>query len=259
VKETDSPERLKVDELREAVADDERRLAELVEETRRVQSRLAALRADLESTGPSVAQANLGASLAIQQPTPTPRSSAEKIALFRSLFRGRDDVYPVRFVSKRTGKSGYAPACANKFVRGVCDLPRIRCGECSNQAFLPVDDAALHAHLTGKQVMGVYPLLPDETCWFLAIDFDGASWSDDVRAFAQTCAAADRPSLSVLARAMALMHGSFSPRRFPPYWLDRSAVPSSPIRCLGVTNSACLRTIAYSQAKTRCRAEASVT
>ena len=140
MKATDLPERLKADELREAVADEERRLADLGEEARRAQSRLAALRSDLASaTRPAVVQANLGAQLANRQPTSPPQSSAEKIALFRSLFRGRDDVYPVRFVSTRTGKAGYAPACANKFVRGVCDLPRIRCGECSNQAFLLVD------------------------------------------------------------------------------------------------------------------------
>ncbi len=190
------PEQLRVEELREAVADEERRLSELGEEIRRAQSRLAALRSDLASaTDLPIAQPSLslGAQLGAQQSQSVPRSSAEKIALFRSLFRGRDDVYPVRFVSKRTGNAGYAPACANKFVRGICDLPRIRCGDCSHQAFLPVDDAALHAHLTGKHVMGVYPLLLDETCWFLAIDLDGASWFDDVRAFAQTCAAASVP------------------------------------------------------------------
>jgi hypothetical protein len=203
VKGNDLPERLKADELREAVANEERRLAELGDETRRAQSRLAALRSDLSlATGPSATPANLNPRTPHGNRQPTrPRSSAEKIALFRSLFRGCDDVYPVRFVSKRTGKSGQAPACANKFVRGVCDLPRIRCGECANQSFLPVDDAALHAHLTGKLVMGVYPLLPDETCWFLAIDLDGASWSDDVRAFAQTCAAVGVPALVERSRS----------------------------------------------------------
>ena len=202
MKGTDSSDELRESELREAIADEKRRLAELVEETRRAQARLAALHSDLASaTGPSATQANVAAHPAIQQPTPVPRSSAEKIALFRSLFRGRDDVYPVRFVSKRTGKAGYAPACANKFVRGICDLPRIRCGECSNQAFLPVGDAAMLAHLTGKHVMGVYPLLPDETCWFLAIDFDGPSWSDDVRAFAQTCAGVGVPAVVERSRS----------------------------------------------------------
>jgi hypothetical protein len=102
------------------------------------------------------------------------------VALFRRLFRGRVDVYPARFTSKRTGKPGYAPACRNKFVKGVCELPKVTCGECPNQAFVPVDDAAVLGHLRGRQVMGVYPLLEDETCWFLAVDFDKRSWTSDV-------------------------------------------------------------------------------
>ena len=52
--------------------------------------------------------------------------ASDKIALFRSLFRGRDDVYPRRFESRKTGKSGYAPACANEWVRGICEKPQIK-------------------------------------------------------------------------------------------------------------------------------------
>ena len=107
--------------------------------------------------------------------------------LFRSLFRGREDIFPTRFESRKTGKSGYAPACRNKFVRGVCELPKVKCGDCPNQAFIPFDDAAVVGHLTGRHVMGIYPLLPDETCWFLALDFDKSTWIEDVGAFAETC------------------------------------------------------------------------
>ncbi|HEX9727498.1 MAG TPA: hypothetical protein VGA37_03205 [Gemmatimonadales bacterium] len=89
-------------------------------------------------------------------------------------------------MSRRTGTPGYAPACANKFVRGVCGLPTIRCGECPNQAFLPADEQAILDHLRGRHVMGVYPLLEDETCWLLAVDFDKASWRDDVADFIAT-------------------------------------------------------------------------
>ncbi|MCG8324554.1 MAG: hypothetical protein MI673_03485, partial [Thiotrichales bacterium] len=89
-----------------------------------------------------------------------PVTPAGKIELFRSLFRGRRDVFPTRFVSKKTGKSGYAPACANKFVRGICELPRVKCGECPNQAFHAADDQAIANHLRGRHVMGVYPLSP---------------------------------------------------------------------------------------------------
>lgn len=120
-------------------------------------------------------------------------SPEEKIALFRSLFRGREDVYPVRFVNRRTGKSGYSPACANEWVRGVCEKPRIRCAECSFRQFLPVTDEAIRRHLTGEDiakhefVMGIYPMLQDETCYFLALDFDKKQWRSDSAAFLQTC------------------------------------------------------------------------
>ena len=62
----------------------------------------------------------------ISGPVDRTSSSQAKIALFRSLFRGRDDVYPRRFESRRTGRSGYAPAFANEWVRGICEKPRIK-------------------------------------------------------------------------------------------------------------------------------------
>jgi hypothetical protein len=87
-----------------------------------------------------------------------PRTPTDKVTLFRQLFRGRPDVHPTRFVSKKTGNPGYAPACSNKFVPGVCELPKVKCGDCTRQAFKPVDDAAVLAHLKGQHVMGVYRL-----------------------------------------------------------------------------------------------------
>ena len=120
-------------------------------------------------------------------------SSEEKIALFRSLFRGREDVYPRRFESRKTGKSGYAPACANEWVRGICEKPRIKCAECPNRRFLPVTDDVIRWHLSGyddagqRFVAGVYPMLLDETCFFLAVDFDKSGWLEDSTAFIETC------------------------------------------------------------------------
>src|SRR5881396_3785488 len=77
-----------------------------------------------------------------------------KIALFRSLFRGRDDVYARRFTSRKTGKSGYAPACANEWVAGVCEKPRIKCAECPNRRFFPVDDDVIRWDLSGQDDTG---------------------------------------------------------------------------------------------------------
>ena len=116
-----------------------------------------------------------------------------KIALFRSLFRGRDDVYPRRFESRKTGRSGYAPGCANEWVRGLCEKPRIKCADCAHRHFLPVTDDVIRRHLLGRDddghpfVAGVYPLLQDETCTFLAIDFDKAGWQEDATAVLDAC------------------------------------------------------------------------
>jgi hypothetical protein len=137
-----------------------------------------------------------------QQTDPVNRQSlpAAKIALFRSLFRGRDDVYPRRFESRKTGKAGYSPVCANEWVQGVCAKPRVKCAECPNRRFLPVTDDVMRWHLSGQDdngrdfVMGVYPMLLDETCFFLAADFDKASWQEDAKAFLETCREMDLPA-----------------------------------------------------------------
>ena len=84
-------------------------------------------------------------------------------------------------------RSGYSPRCAHEWQRGVCGKPKVRCGECANQAFVALDDRQLLAHLQGRQVIGIYPLLPDDRCWLLAIDLDGGSWRADVQALARTC------------------------------------------------------------------------
>jgi len=116
-----------------------------------------------------------------------------KIALFRSLFRGRDDVYPRRFESRKTGKAGYSPACANEWVRGICEKPRIKCADCTHRQFPAITDDVIRRHLSGQDdngndfVMGVYPMLLDETCFFLAADFDKAAWQEDAKAFLDSC------------------------------------------------------------------------
>src|SRR4030043_50675 len=107
----------------------------------------------------------------------------EKIALFRSLFRGREDVYPKLWTSKKTGNKGYSPVCENEWINGVCGKPSIKCGECDNRKFSPVTDDVIRKHLEGGITIGVYPMFPDETCYFLAVDFDKQTWQDDVKAF----------------------------------------------------------------------------
>ena len=124
---------------------------------------------------------------AAPEPEPSKLSTAEKVALFQRLFRGRTDVYPIRWESKTSGKSGYAPACANEWRAGVCEKPRIKCGDCDNRLLIPLSDAVIYGHLAGEHTVGVYPLLEDDTCYFLAVDFDDAEWREDACAFTQSC------------------------------------------------------------------------
>ncbi len=172
------------DALRDAIAQEETLLATLEAQQAESRHRLTALRAELAALD---TEPEIHVPLALAFEAPIPRTPADKVRLFRSLFRGREEIFPTRFESRKTGKSGYAPACRNKFVRGVCELPKVKCGDCPNQAFIPFDDAAVVGHLTGRHVMGVYPLLADEICWFLAVDFDKSAWMEDVGAFVETC------------------------------------------------------------------------
>lgn len=134
--------------------------------------------------------------------TATTRLSAnEKVALFRRLFRGRTDVYPIRWESKTSGKSGYAPACANEWRAGVCEKPRIKCGDCRHRLLLPLTDTVIYGHLAGKHVAGVYPLLEDDSCHFLAVDFDEAEWQEDARAFIRSCYELGVPAALEISRS----------------------------------------------------------
>ncbi|MEY3201276.1 MAG: hypothetical protein RIR70_826 [Pseudomonadota bacterium] len=135
------------------------------------------------------------------EPEPSRLSTTEKVALFRRLFRGRTDVYPVRWEGKTSGKSGYAPACANEWRAGVCEKPRIKCGDCGNRLLIPLTDAVIYDHLAGEHTVGVYPLLEDDSCYFLAVDFDEAEWQDDARAFMQSCAALGVPAALEISRS----------------------------------------------------------
>lgn len=120
--------------------------------------------------------------------------ASEKITLFRSLFLGREDVFPKRWQNARTGKAGYAPACGNEWVSGICGKPKVKCGECPNQDFLRITDGVVDGHLRGRQTIGVYPMLADGTCWFLAADFDKQTWQQDAEAFLATCRSKQIPS-----------------------------------------------------------------
>ena len=111
----------------------------------------------------------------------------DKIALFMSLFKGRDDVYAKRWEGKRDHKSGYSPTCLNEWEKGTCLKPRGTCAHCDHKAYASLDQGAVKKHLLGETVIGMYPMLPDDTCWFLAIDFDKGEWQKDISVLVAVC------------------------------------------------------------------------
>ena len=117
------------------------------------------------------------------------------------LFRGRTDVYPIRWESQKTGKVGYSPVCVNEWRAGICDKPRVKCSNCSHQLLKPLTDVIVFDHLAGKHTIGVYPLLTDDTCHFLAADFDEAEWREDACAFVQSCREMGVPASVEISRS----------------------------------------------------------
>lgn len=113
--------------------------------------------------------------------------SDEKVDLFMSLFKGRMDVYAVRWENKKRGTSGYSPACSNEWMPGNCLKPKVKCSVCKNKSYLELDRKVIERHLKGELVIGIYALLNDETCWFLAADFDDEGWQQDISSLRQVC------------------------------------------------------------------------
>ena len=180
------------------IEDIRRRLVGLEVERLRLEERLRGLQL------PHDTASKVPASIDSRATITSSSSAADKIALFRRLFGGRADVFPARWDNPKTGRSGYAPACANEWVRGVCGKPQVRCGDCPNKAFIPVTPDVIECHLRGEDrvrpngrgkdfVAGVYPLFFDDTCGFLAVDFDDENWSTDALAFIACCRDCDVP------------------------------------------------------------------
>ena len=116
-----------------------------------------------------------------------PDKAAQRLALFRSLFRGREDVYAVRWENP-DGRAGYAPKADRdwKAYLGARESDRRKVDR-QTRKLRPLTDDVVRGHLMGKQTIGIYPLLLDETCWFLAVDFDKKTWQQDAAAFLETC------------------------------------------------------------------------
>lgn len=127
---------------------------------------------------------------------PVKLSLDERVALFQSLFKGREDVFARRWFSKATNKGGYQPVCINEWRRGLCDKKNFKCAECPNRNFASLTSQDIYRHLEGKDenccdVVGIYTIMQDNNCSFLCTDFDDKSckhgYKDDVLAFVDVC------------------------------------------------------------------------
>ncbi len=122
-----------------------------------IRKRLTALETERAELEAQLATIIAGREARLQTETPSSDAGlltatsppSEKIALFRSLFRGREDVFPKRWTNSRSGKSGYAPVCANEWVPRFCGKPKVKCGDCPNRAFVPITDTIISQHLRG--------------------------------------------------------------------------------------------------------------
>lgn len=126
---------------------------------------------------------------------------SEKVRLFRSLFHGREDVFARLWWSRKSQRIGYSPVCYHEWNSAWCDKPRVKCGDCPNPAFTPITDEVIQDHLEGRHTIGIYPMLPDETCYFLAVDFDKQYWMEDTSAFFETCLKMDIPAVVERSRS----------------------------------------------------------
>jgi superfamily II DNA or RNA helicase len=113
--------------------------------------------------------------------------STDKIRLFRTLFKCREDVYAKKWENKKKNISGYAPVCLNEWSVGICSKPKIACSKCPHKSYAVLDNNVIENHLRGNIVAGIYPMFPDETCCFLAIDFDEEDWQKDITALRKVC------------------------------------------------------------------------
>jgi hypothetical protein len=164
-----------------------------------------------------------------------------RVALFQSLFRGRTDLFATRWKSIKTpGRSGWAPRCFNEWRPGVCQKPKVRCADCASRRFVALTSGELRRHLEGRQTIGIYPLLANETCWLVAIDLDGATWKGDVVALRESAEELKMPVLVERSRSGDGAH----------VWVLFSGPISAPVaRSLGsllLTRAMSRRTIAMS-------------
>jgi hypothetical protein len=127
-------------------------------------------------------------------------SADQKVKLFMSLFKGRTDVFANRWKNTQ-GRSGYSVACDNEWVPNICNKPKVKCMDCTNQRFKSINEQVIYQHLAGKRIVGLYPLLQDNNCHLLAVDFDKNDWKEAVIAAAKSCLELNIPHLVEISQS----------------------------------------------------------
>jgi superfamily II DNA or RNA helicase len=154
----------------------------LVEENKKLKIEIARLKGlvekdKIEDASPSNVP-NVNANIITKN-----NSNEEKVNLYLSLFKGRDDACAKRW----RNKPGYSPYCYNDWTPGLCPKPKVKCTKCKNSNFANLDKIEIEKHLRGEHVLGLYPITLEDTCYLLAMDFDKASWQEDVNVIREVC------------------------------------------------------------------------
>lgn len=174
----------------------------LLEENKKLRAELALLKGETSLSMPVTENSEHISTSSINKHS----SPEDKINLFRSLFKGREDVFARRWYSKTLDKSGYQPVCENEWNEELCDKKKYKCSTCPNRKLMALTDKDIYRHLSGKDlysrdVVGIYPMLTDETCLFLCADFDEENFKTDVTAFKKTCEEYDIPVSVEISRS----------------------------------------------------------
>lgn len=164
----------------------EARLAEMDSARDAIQARIRVLRESAASVETDVARP-VSSKTFPNAPLTKASAPTDRIRFLLDLFHARRDVYAERFESRKTGKAGYQPVCANLWRRPLCQKPKVRCHECQHRILVPLSEEIVAQHLSGKVTLGIYPLLSAETCWFVAADFDKEGWQEDALSFVRAC------------------------------------------------------------------------
>lgn len=170
----------------DATEDDlSRRVEELEKENARLRNLLGLDRPDRAAPLQAPRQRLFTEIPSLVDPTVTQDStSKDKVRLYRSLFRGRNDVYALRWEQTSTGKKGRSPAAKGGWRKGAATAPEL----------LPWTDDETSRHLAGEITAGLYPLTSDDTCFLLACDFDGPGSLLDALAYRRRSEIRGHPS-----------------------------------------------------------------